>query len=72
MPLVPSIFVLLILAASRSDKQARVSARTSLESACLSDHSFELFPELELIFGQVLDLQRYVSDASNNLFEEYL
>ena len=72
MPLVPSIFVLLILAASRSDKQARVSARTSLESASLSDHCVELFPELELIFGQVLDLQRYVSDASNNLFEEYL
>ena len=72
MPLVPSIFILLILAACRRDKQARVSARTSLEGASLSDHSFELFPELELIFGQVLDLQRYVSDASNNLFEEYL
>ena len=72
MPLIPSIFILLILAASSSDKQARVSARTSLESASLSDHCFELFPELEFIFGKVLDLQRYVSDASNNLFEEYL
>ena len=43
-----------------------------MEGAGLANDCFVLFPELQFIFRQIFDLQRDVSNACNNLLEEYL